>query len=266
MTDEDGQPITDGDGQPIDGTREITGFVTYSGEGFAVVRPKPETGEQPVPTPASNRRYLRDGLPGLYRDDDFTMRFIGALGTYGIPPTNPFAASNNRCNANGTSTNTQPCSEIFAIGLRNPWRWSFDRATAQLWVGDVGQGAMEEVDRVDLGGNYGWRCFEGTRDTGLGCGMPGPTSFPVAEYGRSVGASVTGGYVYRGTRFPGLVGRYIFADFVSGTIFSIDATAQGTLQMTAGFSSGLSISSFGQGLDGELFVVDYNGGLYHIRQ
>src|SRR6478672_9248699 len=76
--DGDGQP-TDGDGQPIDGTREITGFVTYTGEGFAVVRPKPEKGEQPVPTPASNRRYLRDGLPGLYRDDDFTMRFVGAL-------------------------------------------------------------------------------------------------------------------------------------------------------------------------------------------
>src|SRR5262249_34788418 len=73
--------VTDGngDGQPIDGTVAITGFVTYSGAGFAVVRPKPERGEQPVPTPASNRRYLRNGLPGLYRDDDFTMRFVGAL-------------------------------------------------------------------------------------------------------------------------------------------------------------------------------------------
>ena len=79
MSDEDGQPVGDGNGQPIDGTREITGFVTYSGEGFAVVRPRPETGDQPVPSPASNRRYLRDGLPGLYRDDDFTMRFVGAL-------------------------------------------------------------------------------------------------------------------------------------------------------------------------------------------
>jgi glucose/arabinose dehydrogenase len=189
---------------------------------------------------------------------------IGAAGTYGIPPSNP-NAGNPRCNANGTGT--QPCPEIFAIGLRNPWRWSFDRATAQLWVADVGQGAVEEVDRVNLGGNYGWRCFEGTRDTGLGCGTPGPTSFPVAQYDHSVGVSVTGGYVYRGTRLPGLVGRYIFADFGSGTIFSIDATAQGTLQMTDGFSSGLAISSFGEGIDGELYVVDYaGGGLYHIRQ
>jgi len=191
---------------------------------------------------------------------------IGAAGTYGIPPSNPFAASNNRCNANGTSTNAQPCSEIFAIGLRNPWRWSFDRVTAQLWVGDVGQNAVEEVDRVNLGGNYGWRCFEGTRDTGLGCGTPGQTSFPVAQYGRSVGASVTGGFVYRGTQLPGLVGRYIFADFVSGRIFNIDATAQGVLEMGGGLVSGLSISSFGQDLNGEVFVVDYGGGLYHIRQ
>ena len=191
---------------------------------------------------------------------------IGAAGTYGIPSTNP-NAGNLRCDANGTSPSMQACPEIFAIGLRNPWRWSFDRATAQLWVGDVGEGAVEEVDRVNLDGNYGWRCFEGTRNTGLGCGTPGPTQFPVAQYDHSVGQSITGGYVYRGTRLPGLAGRYLFADFVSGTIFSIDATAQGTLQMTAGFSSGLNISSFGQDLDGEVFVVDYEGGgLYRITQ
>jgi len=191
------------------------------------------------------------------------IRILPAPGTYGIPSGNP-NAGNTLCNANGTGT--QPCPEIFARGLRNPWRWSFDRVTGQLWVGDVGQNAVEEVDRVDLNGNYGWRCFEGTRDTGLGCGAPGETLLPVAQYGRSVGASVTGGYVYRGTRFPGLVGRYIFADFVSGRIFSIDASAQGVLDIATGFSSGLNISSFGEGIDRELFVVDYNGGLYHVRQ
>jgi len=185
---------------------------------------------------------------------------------YRIPPSNPFSSSTTLCNTNGTGT--QPCPEIFAIGLRNPWRWSFDRATGQLWVGDVGQGAIEEVDRVDLGGNYSWRCFEGTRtNTDVSCGTSGPFIPPVAQYGRSVGVTVTGGYVYRGTRFQGLVGRYLFADFGFGTIFSIDATAQGVLQMTDGFSSGLAISSFGEGLDGELFAVDYTGGgLYHIRQ
>ncbi len=191
------------------------------------------------------------------------IQILAAPGTYGIPPGNP-NAGNPLCNANGTST--QPCPEIFALGLRNPWRWSFDRMTGQLWVGDVGQNTIEEVDRVNLGGNYGWRCFEGTRDTGLGCGTPGPTSFPVAQYGRSVGSSVTGGFVYGGTRFPGLVGRYIFGDFGSGRIFNIDATAQGVLDMGGGLLSGLAVSSFGEGLDRELFVVDYSGGLYRIRQ
>jgi glucose/arabinose dehydrogenase len=189
-------------------------------------------------------------------------------GVYSIPPSNPFASNPTHCNLDGTSGSTAPCPEIFALGMRNPWRWSFDRANGQLWVGDVGQGAMEEVDRVDLGGNYGWRCFEGTRmNTDVSCGVPGPFIPPVAQYGRSVGVTVTGGYVYRGTRFQGLVGRYIFADFGFGTIFSIDAAAQGVLNMTAGFSSGLTPSSFGEGLDGELYVVDYGGGgLYHIRQ
>jgi glucose/arabinose dehydrogenase len=185
---------------------------------------------------------------------------------YRIPPSNPFAASGTPCNSNGTSGSATSCAEILAIGMRNPWRWSFDRATGQLWVADVGQGAIEEVDRVDLGGNYGWRCFEGTHSTGLGCGTPGPTSFPVAQYDHSLGIAVTGGYVYRGTRSAGLVGRYIFGDFGSGRIFSIDCAAQETLNMTEGFVSGLAISSFGQGVDGELFVVDYSGGLYQIVQ
>lgn len=87
--------------------------------------------------------------------------------SYGIPADNPFRG-NPHCATNGTGT--QNCPEIYASGLRNPWRWSFDRQNGQLWVGDVGQGAREEIDRVMLGGNYGWRCFEGTLGTGLGCG------------------------------------------------------------------------------------------------
>jgi glucose/arabinose dehydrogenase len=183
---------------------------------------------------------------------------------YSIPPSNPFAG-NDPC-ITDDAPRTTPCPEIFARGFRNPFRWSFDRGTAQLWVGDVGQNAVEEVDRVDLGGNYGWRCFEGTRNTGLGCGDLGPNFFPVAQYGRSVGITVIGGYVYRGSNFAGLVGRYIFADFGSGLIFNIDARAQPTLEITTGFSSGLSISSFGEDVNGELYVVDYGGGLFRIRQ
>jgi glucose/arabinose dehydrogenase len=189
-------------------------------------------------------------------------------GPYGIPGDNP-NAGNALCNVNGSGT--AACPEIFAIGFRNPWRWSFDRTNGDLWVGDVGQNALEEIDKVVLGENYGWRCFEGTRNTGL-CSAPGQPIMPVAQYGRSAGQSVTGGFVYHGTRFQGLAGRYIFADFGSGNIFSIDSTAQGPLTLTGGFSSGLSISSFGQDDLGEVYVVHYGDGqtssgqLFHIRQ
>jgi glucose/arabinose dehydrogenase len=180
---------------------------------------------------------------------------------YRIPAGNPYFG-NAPCGANGTGT--QSCPEIFAIGLRNPWRWSFDRVTGQLWVADVGQGAIEEVDRVTLGGNYGWRCMEGTSSTGLACGSPSNLMPPVAEYGRSVGTSTTGGYVYRGSAIASLVGRYVFGDFVSGKIFNIAGTTQPTFTVTDGLASGLNISSFAEGNDGELYVVHYGGQLYRI--
>ena len=193
------------------------------------------------------------------------MLRIDVSGTtgYGIPADNPFEG-NALCGADGSGA--QACPEIFATGLRNPWRWSFDRQTEQLWVADVGQGALEEVDRVVLGGNYGWRCFEGTRNTGMNCGSPAQTSPPVAEYGRSVGRSITGGYVYRGSAQPRLAGRYIFADFISGTLFSIPADQQPTLRVSAGSPTNLSISSFGESVGGEIFVVDYQGGLYRVTE
>jgi glucose/arabinose dehydrogenase len=168
------------------------------------------------------------------------------------------------CGADGNGT--QNCPEIYAFGFRNPWRWSFDRLTGLLWVADVGQNALEEVNRVELGGNYGWRCFEGTRFTGLLCGtQPNPLP-PVAEYGRNVGTSVTGGYVYRGSQNPALAGRYVFGDFVSGRIFDIAVATPPTLTLTGGFASGLNISSFGEGNDGELYVVHYGGTLHQVGQ
>jgi len=180
---------------------------------------------------------------------------------YRAPTDNPFAA-NPLCGTNGTGA--QDCPEIFAWGFRNPWRWSFDRQSGQLWVGDVGQGALEEVSRVTIGGNYGWRCFEGTRNTGMACGSPPNLQAPVAEYGRSVGTTVTGGYVYRGTSSPVLVGRYIFGDFGSGRIWHIAADAAPTQTMTSGFDSGLNISSFGEGNDGEIYVIHYGGTLHRV--
>jgi glucose/arabinose dehydrogenase len=184
---------------------------------------------------------------------------------YSIPSDNPFVA-NAAAPCGTTGVGLQNCPEIFAWGLRNPWRWSFDRATGQLWVGDVGQGALEEVSRVDLGGNYGWRCFEGTRNTGFGCGSPPSTIPPVAEYGRSVGTTVTGGYVYNGTAVPDLVGRYVFGDFGSGRLWSIPADTAPTVTMTNtdAIESGLNVVSFAEDNDGELYVVHFGGTLHRV--
>jgi len=185
---------------------------------------------------------------------------VSAVSGYAIPPGNMFSATNPQCGTSGTGA--QECPEVYAAGFRNPWRWSFDRQSGQLWVGDVGQNALEEIDRVMPGGNYGWRCFEGTRATGFACGSSPNLMPPVAEYGRSEGRSVTGGYVYRGQAIPGLAGRYVFGDFVTGRIWHIAGDTAPTVQMSGGFASGLSIASFGEGNDGALYVVHYGGQLY----
>ena len=134
--------------------------------------------------------------------------------TYAIPASNPYAA-NPRCNVNGTGAAN--CPEIYAYGFRNPWRWSFDRDSGQLWLNDVGQSTLEEVDLVTLGGNYGWRCFEGTNPFNATCGPNRDSAIaPVAQYGREQGFSTTGGFVYRGSAIPALRGRYVFGDFGGG--------------------------------------------------
>ena len=180
---------------------------------------------------------------------------------YRIPADNPHAG-NELCNM---GTGAQACPEIHAYGFRNPWRWSFDAGNGELWVADVGQGTLEEVNRVTLGGNYGWRCFEGTNNFNANCGPNAASSLPpVAQYGRSAGQSVTGGFVYRGAAIPALAGRYVFGDFVTGRLWHIARDTAPTLTVSAGFDSGLSIASFGQGLDGELYVVHYGGTLHRL--
>jgi len=182
----------------------------------------------------------------------------GSTGTrrYRIPADNPFAA-NPLCNVDGTGA--QACPEIFAWGFRNPWRWNFDSQGGQLWLGDVGSHTREEVNRVVLGGNYGWRCYEGTLQTSLNCGTPTtPLTPPVAEYIHPTGQSVVGGFVYRGTAFPGLVGRYVFADYNLGYFWHIatDTAPTRTMVQTEGWESGLNPASFAQDNDGELYIVD----------
>jgi uncharacterized repeat protein (TIGR03806 family) len=192
---------------------------------------------------------------------------VDGAAPYSIPSDNPFAGGPLCGPAHGTSGGD--CPEIFASGLRNPWRWSFDTATGDLWVGDVGQGSFEEVNRVQLGGNYGWDCREGASAyTGPPdapspqCSAASGLSDPVHQYGRTQGASITGGYVYRGAALPALVGRYLFADYITGKIWALPAGG-GTVQELLDTSS-LSIASFGQGNDGELYIVDIAGTLHKI--
>lgn len=184
---------------------------------------------------------------------------------YGIPAGNPFAA-NPLCNTGGTGTT--PCPEIYAYGLRNPWRFSFDRDTAMLWIADVGQNAWEEIDRIGSAGvNLGWRCREGAHAFNASCGAATNLVEPVAEYDHSVGQSITGGFVYRGSAYPTLQGNYVFGDFISGRLFFIagNTPSSSTLSVTAGAITGRSIAAFGEGTDRELYAVDYaGGGIYRV--
>ncbi len=179
---------------------------------------------------------------------------------YAIPADNPFAG-NTEC-FQGTST--MDCPEIFAWGFRNPWRFSFDRDTGDLWVGDVGQNSWEEVNRVEISENYGWNEREGAH-----CFPPGTTNCdtdnvdPIAEYDHSQGNSVTGGYVYRGSDIAGLQGFYVFGDFGSGRIWAVpfDST-QGTDPIEL-IDTALNIASFAESNAGELYLLHFSGGTIH---
>ncbi|MEO8307401.1 MAG: PQQ-dependent sugar dehydrogenase [Pseudomonadota bacterium] len=182
---------------------------------------------------------------------------------YAIPAGNPYAG-NPVCTGD-TGAFTQICPEIYAYGLRNPWRWSFDQGSGELWAGDVGQGAWEEVDKIVSGGNYGWRCGEGAHAYNGICGANAAAALePIAEYSHTQGISITGGYVYRGNAIPALVGRYVFGDFGSGRIWHVARDTPPTLQVTSGFGSGLSIASFAQDHSGEMYVVNFSGTLYQL--
>lgn len=158
--------------------------------------------------------------------------------------------------------------QIWSIGLRNPWRASFDRATGSLWIGDVGQYSWEEIDRepaASPGRNYGWNCREGTHNYAGGCS--GLTLVgPVAEYssgGATPHCSVTGGYVYRGSSFPDFVGQYVLGDYCSGYIWTLQAGA-GSPSLQFQRDTSALISSFGESESGEIYMTDHGGRLYRI--
>ena len=175
----------------------------------------------------------------------------GGLG-YAIPDGNPFPGGGAR-------------GEIWAYGLRNPWRFSFDRASGDLWLADVGQREREEIDLVRRGGNYGWNvmegadCFEPSRN----CRREG-LELPVWDYDHSLGCSVTGGYVYRGQAIPWLQGAYVYGDFCSGFVWGLRYDGARVTEHALLLDSGLNISSFGEDDAGELYVTAFDGVVYRI--
>lgn len=157
--------------------------------------------------------------------------------------------------------------EVWAIGLRNPWRYSFDRATGDLWLADVGQNAWEEVNHVganQAGLNYGWPLLEATHCFSQANCSPDGFVLPVTEYSHGLGVSITGGHVYRGAAFPNLQGGYFFADFATGIMWALPADTQSFVEPTIVLQSGEQISSFGEDEAGELYVTAFDGGLYRL--
>lgn len=174
---------------------------------------------------------------------------------YRIPQDNPFF---------GNTAGIR--QEIYAFGLRNPFKISFDSPPGeipQLWAADVGQDRLEEVNLIRAGGNYGWNIMEGSAcfSPAQGCSSAG-LEMPLTEYGRELGRSVTGGYVYRGERIPELTGHYIFGDFVSGRMFALNPQSSEGLIVLAELN--LPISSFGRDAAGEIYIVDYTGALFKL--
>ncbi|MGB0680216.1 MAG: PQQ-dependent sugar dehydrogenase, partial [Polyangiales bacterium] len=181
---------------------------------------------------------------------------VTSTGPYTIPADNPFATSP------GPPSGNAP--EIFAWGLRNPWRMGFDRATGALWAGDVGQDEREEVNILVAGGNYGWNLKEGTLCFATpGCNSQGLID-PVFDYDRSQGdVAVVGGFVYRGAAVPGLVGQYVFGDFASGRIWALRQTPDGYVRDLL-LESGRNISAFAEDTAGELYALAFDGSFSRI--
>ena len=172
---------------------------------------------------------------------------------YAIPPDNPFAEGGGR-------------GEIWAYGLRNPWRFSFDRATGELWAGDVGQNRWEEIDLIQRGGNYGWNVLEGNHcfRPGDGCQREG-TLPPIWEYSLDgEPCSVIGGYVYRGSAMPWLSGAYVYGDYCSGKVFGLRYVGGEVIEHRQLADTGLSIMSFAQDNDGELYLLSQKSGIYRL--
>ena len=202
--------------------------------------------------PEGNGQNPRTVLGAILRLD------VAEPGTYSIPAGNPFAGGD------------AGAAEVYLYGLRNPWRFSFDRATGLLWIADVGQNAYEEINRVDpqtdAGANLGWAVMEASHCFADPACSSNGMLMPVAEYGRDHGCSITGGHVYRGEALPDLRGWYLAGDYCTGIVFGVRSDTEGDVVIPRMLlDSDAAISSFGEGPDGEVYVADINSGtIYRI--
>jgi len=188
-------------------------------------------------------------------------------GSYTIPASNPFVADNDA-----------KCDEIWAVGLRNPWRFSFDSQTGDLFIGDVGQNLWEEVNFQPAsssgGENYGWNCYEGTHlytggnSNPNSCQPASSYTMPIFEQPHGSANSITGGFVYRGWLYPALTGHYVVADFSTGNVWTLQQNSGSWTAAAHGKLSGLNNpSTFGEDVNGELYAADYGSGkIYQIQE
>ena len=226
------------------------GMLAFGPDGYLYIG----TGDGGSTGDPGNRAQNKDSLLGKILRLDINHTKPGH--NYGWPSSNPYVGHAGR-------------NEIWQIGARNPWRFSFDRANGNLWIGDVGQGKWEEIDRATKtssgagrGINWGWRQLEGFHcyNPSSGCSTSGKT-MPMLNYDHNDGrCSVTGGYVYRGTGIPALVGGYLFADYCSGELWVMNSTASSPAAKTLLLNTSYTISSFGENAAGELYLLDRGGG------
>ena len=221
------------------------GSIHFGADGFLYI----STGDGGSGGDPNNNSQNKNSLLGkLLRID------VNSENAYNIPPDNPFV-------------NTDGADEIWSYGLRNAWKFSFDRTTNNIWIADVGQGVIEEINKVPAttsGVNYGWRCYEGNNTYNTtGCANASTMTFPVAEYNHSGGkCSITGGYVYRGNLYTDLVGKYLFADFCSTQIGILDEN--NTITWTSAFSGNM-FTTFGEDNSKQLYIAASNGKIFKIK-
>lgn len=236
---------------PRDFTNHNGGQLTFGPDGFLYLGLGDGGGSS---DPQDRGQSTADLLGSILRLD------VQAGTSYTVPADNPFVGQ----------PGAQP--EIWSYGLRNPWRFSFDRGTGDLYIADVGETRFEEIDvapAADGGGrgaNYGWSLMEGSHCfAAQQCDRDG-LAFPVHEYNHSTGCSVTGGYVYRGTLIPALQGHYLFADFCQGWVRSFRYAGGAATELTdwSALRPGGMITSFGEDAAGELYVLDSSGGVFRI--